>query len=161
MGAIQNPDVVQLCPAFPDREALYFKEIFVSDTFKIPEEKPDKEQIVNVNTSVDLVDVQTIEVELPDGETGEKVFTAGNIYLDVQYSSTRETQTVHFVRYQLPFQTYIVTDCGDLITEGELPDDYVVHVCIEKMLEEQIDERTINFELLLLVWVEDATPPVQ
>ena len=159
MTPVQNPNVVQLCPASPDRVARFFKEITVSDTVKIPEQKPDKEQVANISTEITLEDVQTIEVDLPDSEgiDGNKIFVAGNVYLNVQYVSTKEEQTVHFVRFQLPFQTEILTDCGELIPVDDPifgPDDYVVHVCIEKLEEEQLDERTINFELVLLVWVE-------
>ena len=123
--------VVELCPA-QDRRAKYFTELFVSGTFTIPPQKPDKDQVVNLQHSIDLYDVQTIDVVLP-GETtpaGKKIFVGGNIYLDVQYVSTRVTQTVHFVRFQLPFQTLIHTDCVDLIPNDDtiFPDNYVVHV---------------------------------
>lgn len=164
----QNSAVTQLCPG-PDKPAKYFKEIFVSDTVKIPEQKPDKDQIVNVEKTIEFVDVQTVEITLPlePGQTepgvGNKIFVAGNIYLDVQYVSTRETQTVHFARFQLPFQTIILSDCGNLINPDDTifgPDNsYVVHVCVEKINEEQLDERTINFEVLLLVWVEEVEAP--
>lgn len=150
--------VVELCPG-PDKPALYFTEIFVSDTFKIPPQKPDKDRIANVRKTVTLEDVQTVTIDIDDSGVPdyEKVFVAGNIYLDVQYISTYENQSVHFVRFQLPFQTIILDDCGDPLPYGTLPEDYVVHVCIEKINEEQIDERTILFEVLLLVWLEDAS----
>ena len=155
-----NPNPVQLCPAVPDRIAEFFNQIAVSDTVQIPEEKPDKEQIVNIATSVSMTDVQTVEVELPNDNMevdGKKIFASGDVFLDVQYSSETEEQTVHFVRYQLPFQTIILTDCDNLIPADHPifgPDDYVVHVCVEKLADNQIDERTITFELLLNVWVE-------
>ena len=149
--------VVELCPSAPDRVAKYFTELFVSGTFKIPPQKPDKEEVVNIQHNIDLVDVQTINVTLPDGTTGRKVFVGGNIYLDVQYVSTRATQTVHFVRFQLPFQTILLDDCGNVIPNDDtiFPDNYVVHVCLEKLNEKQLDERTLFFEALLLVWLEE------
>lgn len=155
---MMNPGVVELCPAAPDRVAKYFKEIFVSEIFTIPSQKPSKEQIVNVDRKIELLDVQTVEVDLPDpGVDGNKIFVAGNIYLGVQYSALREDQKVHFVRFQLPFQAIILDDCGNLIdpTDSIFTNGYVVHVCVEKMIPRQIDERTISFELLLLIWVEE------
>lgn len=161
--AVMQSSVVELCPSAPDREAKYFKEIFVSETFKIPEQKPPKEQIVNVDRKVTLEDVQTVTVTLPESQDpdGFKIFAAGNIYLGVQYSALREDQKVHFVRFQLPFQCIILDDCGDLIPIADTiyPDNYVVHVCVEKMLYKQIDERTIVFELLLLIWAEEIPQP--
>jgi len=156
-----NSFVAELCPA-SERPAAYFTEIFVSDVFKIPPQKPDKERIVNVQRSITLDDVQTITVELPDGSEGCKIFAAGNIYLGVQYSADREDQTVHFVRFQLPFQALIHQPCPEVPGLGGLipcdaeifEEGYVVHVCVEKLNTKQIDNRTILVEVLLLVWVE-------
>lgn len=161
--AFMQSNVVELCPAYPDKVAKYFKEFFVSGTFNIPPQKPPKEQIVNVDRKIELVDVQTVPVNLPGAPVpeqpnpGNKIFVAGNIYLGVQYSARREDQKVHFVRFQLPFETIILDDCELLISPRDpiFPHNYVVHVCVEKVLEKQIDERTINFELLLLVWVQE------
>lgn len=154
-----NSTVVELCPSAPDRRAKYFTEIFVSGTFTIPPLKPDKDRVINIQHSIELVDVETIDVILPGQTTpaGKKVFVGGNIYLDIQYVSTRVTQTVHFVRFQLPFQAILLDDCGNLLPNDDtiFPDDYVVHVCVEKINEHQLDERTIFFEALLLVWIEE------
>ncbi|HAU32376.1 MAG: hypothetical protein XD78_1775 [Desulfotomaculum sp. 46_296] len=159
----QQLNVVELCPVAPGKVAKYFTQILVSDTFTIPEQKPDKEQIINVSRDITLADVQTISVDLPDpGVDGNKIFAAGNVYLGVQYSADRPSQTVHYVRFQLPFQAVIVGDCGNLIPSTDTifgPNSYVVHVCVEKMEYQQIDKRIIFFELLLLVWVEEVVAP--
>lgn len=161
--ALDTSSIVELCPKAPDRTAKYFTEIFVSDIVRIPEQKPDKEQIVNLSRTITLEDVQTIQVDLPDpGVDGNKVFVAGNIYIGVQYVALRPEQTVHFARFQLPFQGIILADCGALIPPTDTifgPNSYVVHVCVEKMVEKQIDERTILFEVLLLLWVEEVPAP--
>lgn len=117
MAMAGNSSIVELCPRYPDRTAKYFTEIFVSDTFTIPPQKPDKEQIIKVSRSITLEDVQTVAVDLPSGEgvDGNKIFVAGNIYLGVQYVADRPQQTVHFVRFQMPFQAIILADCGRLI----------------------------------------------
>ncbi|PKM90810.1 MAG: hypothetical protein CVU87_01180 [Firmicutes bacterium HGW-Firmicutes-12] len=161
--AIMQSSVVELCPAYPDKVAKYSTEIFVSETFKIPAQKPPKEQIVNVDRKIELVDVQTVQVTLPgtpvplQPNPGNKVFVAGNIYLGVQYSALREDQKVHFVRFQLPYQTIILNDCELLIDPADtmFTNGYVVHVCVEKEIITQIDERTISAELLLLIWVDE------
>lgn len=160
---IMQSSVVELCPAYPDKVAKYFKEIFVSQTFQIPPQKPPKELIVNVDRKIELVDVQTVQVTLPgppvpdQPNPGNKIFVAGNIYLGIQYSALRDDQKVHFVRFQLPYQTIILDDCGLLIdpTDTIFTNGYVVHVCVEKEIITQIDERTISTELLLLIWVDE------
>ncbi len=156
--------IVELCPQAPDRVAKYFTEIFVADTVKIPEQKPDKEQIINVGRNITLKDVQTIAVNLPDTPDvdGNKIFVAGSIDVGMQYSADRPEQTVHFAGFQLPFQTIILADCGELIPTDDTifgPNSYVVHVCVEKIEYQQIDKRTIFFKLLLLIWVEEVVAP--
>jgi len=157
--AIMQNSVVELCPAFPDKVAKFFKEIFASGTFTIPAQKPPKEEIVNIDVQIELVDVETVPVFLSGNTSttpdGNKIFVAGNIYLGVQYSALRDDQKVHFVRFQLPFETILLSDCGELIDSADLAKGYVVHVCLEKgPLHTQIDPRTINFELLLMIWAE-------
>lgn len=157
--------VVELCPAYPDRVAKYFREIFVSDVAEIPVQKPSAEQIVNVDVKAELVDVQTVTVTLPDDpipyqpNPGNKIFVAGNIYLGIQYSALNPDQKVHFFRAQLPFQTILLNDCGLLIDPNDpiFTNGYVVHVCIEKLVKKEIDDRKMYFELLLLIWVEEIS----
>lgn len=165
--AIMQNSVVQLCPAYPDKVAKFFKEIFASGNFTIPPQKPPKEEIVNIDVQIELVDVQTVPVTLPGDpipdqpNPGNKIFVAGNIYLGVQYSALREDQKVHFVRFQLPFETILLSDCGELIdpTDSIFTNGYVVHVCVEKgPLHTQIDSRNINFEMLLMIWAEEILP---
>ncbi|WBW96633.1 SPOCS domain-containing protein [Oceanirhabdus sp. W0125-5] len=157
-----NSSIVQLCPSAPDRVAKYFTEIFISQTVKIPYQKPNMEDIIKIIPEITIDVCDTIEVELPNGEKGNKIFVVGNVYLKVQYVSTNLNQSVHFVRYQIPFQAIILQPCGDLIdpTDSIFPDNYVVHVCIEKITKKIIDNRTAHFEMLMLVWVEEVDTPI-
>lgn len=157
MSTNLNSSIVQLCPAAPDRIAKYFNEIFVSETVTIPNLKPNMSDIIDVIPEITIEICETIDVTLPNGVTGKKIFVVGNVYLKIHYVSTNPNQSVHFVRYQLPFQTFIVDPCGGLIpaTDTIFPDNYVVHVCIEKLTKKVLDERTAYLELLMLVWVEE------
>lgn len=152
-----NSSIVQLCPSAPDRVAKYFNEIFLSDTLTIPTQKPNMSDIISVNPEITIQICETINVTLPDGTTGKKIFVVGNIFLKIQYVSTNANQSVHFVSYNIPFQTFIIDPCEDLIptTDTIFPDNYVVHVCVEKLTKKVLDERTAFVDLLLLVWVEE------
>ena len=154
-----NSSIVQLCPSAPDRVAKYFNEIFVSDTVIIPVQKPNISDIISVNPEITIEICETINVTLPNGTTGKKIFVVGNIFLKVQYVSTNANQSVHFVSYKIPFQTFILDPCEDLIpaTDTIFPDNYVVHVCIEKLTKKVLDVRTAYFELLMLVWIEEIS----
>ncbi len=152
----ENTGVVEICPA-PGREAFAFTQIFVSDIFEIPVQKPDAEQLVTITHNIDLKDVELIQFTDPDGNAWEKVFVAGNVYKLVQYTADVPEQTVHFVKFQLPFQTILVDDCGNPFPQGTIPENYVVHVCVEKQIVTLIDERHVLVEVLLMVWLEDAS----
>lgn len=161
--------ISELCPAAPDRKAKYFKEIFVSDCFQIPTQKPNAEQIITVSRTFTLEDVETIKVELPPHDpccpclqiVGNKIFITGNVYLGLQYTALVPEQNVHFARFQLPFETFIVQDCGNLIPLDDpiFTNGYVVHICVERMKKELINERTVCVDLLLLVWIEELPQP--
>lgn len=157
MSSNLNSSIVELCPAAPDRVAKYFDEVFVSKVVTIPSQKPNMSDIIDLIPEITIEICETIDVKLPNGTTGKKIFVVGNVYLKVHYVSTNENQSVHFVRYPIPFQTFIVQPCGGLISDSDtiFPNNYVVHVCIEKVTKKVMDARTAFLELLMLVWVEE------
>jgi len=154
---ILGAGVVQFCPN-ADSAAVYFTELIVDGNLTIPEQKPPKSHIVKATTSIELKDVEVIPVTLPGSTTpdGYKILVAGIITLGIQYVSNAPDQKVHFVHYELPFEALVLGDCGDLIPPDDdiLPDNFVPHVCVEKLRLTQIDSRTISKEIVLMVWVE-------
>lgn len=154
-GNLQD-GVVELCPT-TNSPALYFTEIVVDGNLTIPPQKPPKDRIVNVSHKIELKDVQVIEVTLPGATApaGSKIFVAGTITLGIQYIAVGPEQKVHYVHYELPFEALILNDCEGLITD--LPENYVIHVCVEKIRVSQVDPRTLNKEIVLMIWVEEVT----
>lgn len=153
-----NRGVVELCPNSTAR-AKYFTEVIINGNLHIPEQKPPKQHIVKTARLVEITCMDVIDV-IPPGSTtpiGRKIFVAGMVTLGIQYVADTPDQKVHFVHFDVPFSAIIQGDCGALIPVADtiFPDDFVVHVCVEKMRFTQVDNRTISKELVLLVWVEE------
>lgn len=151
----QYQGVVELCPNATSA-AKYFTEIVVNGNLVIPEQKPPKQHIVKATRLVDLRCVDVVDVNQPP-YVGRKIFVAGVITLGIQYVADTPDQKVHFVHFDVPFSAIIQGDCGALIPIDDtiFPDNFVVHVCVEKMRFTQVDSRTISKELVLMVWVEE------
>ncbi|MFA4885547.1 MAG: DUF3794 domain-containing protein [Desulfotomaculaceae bacterium] len=158
-NGVLGDGVVQFCPN-TDSPAVFFTETIIDGNLIIPAQKPPKQHIVKSSTSVALKDVEVIEVTLPDGTTGNKILVAGIITLGIQYAADVPSQKVHFVHYEIPFEVLVLADCGGLIDPANpiFPDNFVPHVCVEKLRLTQIDNRTISKEIVLLVWIEQVTP---
>lgn len=146
----------EMCPNATS-VAKYFTEIIVNGNLIIPPQKPPKEHIVKVTHLVDITDVEVITVTLPNGTVaGNKIVVAGTLKLGIQYVADVPDQKVHFVHYDLPIAAIILTDCGLPINPADpiFPDNFVVHVCVEKIRIEQIDSRTLSKQIVLMIWVE-------
>ena len=149
--------VVELCPS-TQKVAKYYSEIIINGNLVIPPQKPAKEHIVKVTHQIIFKDVEVLTVTLPDGTVaGKKIIVAGIISLSIQYVADVPDQKVHHVRYDLPFTGIILNDCGTLISTNDtiFPNDFIVHICVEKVRLTQIDNRTLNKDIILMLWVEE------
>lgn len=132
----------------------YFTEIIINGNLVIPPQKPPKSHIVKATHLIKIKDVEVIEVILPGSTTpaGYKILVSGIFTLGLQYVADVPDQKVHFVHYDLPFNAILLDDCGGLIPVK--PENFVIHVCVENMRFRQIDNRTINKEILLMIWAQ-------
>lgn len=161
-----NGGVTEFCPS-PENPARYFTQIIVNGNLVIPPHKPPKSHIVKVTHQVALRDVEVLPVILPGSTTpaGYKIVVSGTLTLYIQYVADVPDQKVHVVHYELPFNGIIMRDCAlntsvFLIPPGDtiLPDNFVAHVCVEKLRITQIDSRTLSKEIVLMLWVEQKQP---
>jgi len=150
------------CPS-PENPARYFTEIILNGNLAIPPCKPPIGNVLKVTHQVMLRDVEVLPVVLPGSTVpaGYKIVASGTITLNIQYVADVPEQKVHAVHYELPFNAIIMRDCAlntsvFLIPPGDpiLPDNFVPHVCVEKVRITQIDRRTLSKEIVLMVWVE-------
>ncbi|MBM7556620.1 SPOCS domain-containing protein [Halanaerobacter jeridensis] len=147
------------CPQ-PNDIIAYSTQIILDGQCSIPETKPDKEKIIATHHNIKVKKVETIDSsEVIDGNEirGKKVIVAGIFNLGIEYSAKTPDQRVHFFHCSFPFQAIVFQK-----VEGEerlFPVDfnlenYLVHVCVEDLQVEQIDERTIDRAVVLLIWLQ-------
>ena len=127
-----------------------FKQISLDDYLTIPTQKPDLEQISQIDGDVKILNchvIQTVKAVSKEGQilSGYKLVVHGMLKQVIQYIAD-ETQAVHSAHYDLPFSTFIV-----------LPPDYIVgskievNGIIEDTYYNVVDKRTFFKNTTLLV----------
>jgi hypothetical protein len=128
-----------------------FKQLNIEDTFCLPIEKPNIEQITKVIGEISIKSTKVIRtpkgVSLEGQQlTGWKLVIEGWIKIKLQYVADEPTQTVHAAHAYIPFSTYIV-----------LPDNFImgtpvmVHEYIEDIFTMQMDKRCIFNNITILL----------
>ncbi|WP_053956592.1 DUF3794 domain-containing protein [Inediibacterium massiliense] len=133
----------------PKKEA--FKQISIQEYVKIPDIKPDIEEIIDVCVDVNIVHtniVKTSKGRSYEGQilTGYKLLVVGFLEQHIEYIADQPNQSVHGAHFNIPFGTYII-----------LPKNYcklfpvVVHPIVEDIFYQKIDKRNIFKNITLLV----------
>lgn len=152
-----NNGVIETCPT-ATHVARYYTQLVLNGNLVIPPQKPPKTHIIKSTYDIKIRDVEVLTVTLPNGVVaGNKIVVSGTITLYIQYIADVPEQKVHVVHYDLPFNALVMDDCGKPINPADpiFPDNFVVHVCVEKTHFTQIDNRTISKQIVLMVWVEE------
>lgn len=131
-----------------------FKQLFVDDTFCLPDAKPDIEQIVKVSGELEIRSKKVVKT--PKGTslegqllTGWKLVIEGFVKLKIQYVADEPDQPVHGAHVNIPFSTYIV-----------LPEDFIqgtpvsVIGYIEDIFSQQVSRRCIFNNITILLTAE-------
>ncbi len=150
----------ECCPNHHGKVAHY-TQILLDGCCTIPEAKPDMEKITSITHDIDFkkaITVESQEVECGSQvHEGKKVLVAGIFTLGIAYISTSDDQKVHYFESKLPFLAIILwhRDCRGQLFPAEFSlAKYQVHVCIEDKEVCQVDQRTIETEIVLMVWLE-------
>lgn len=120
-----------------------FKQLSVDETVKIPPQKPDAEQIIQVLVDIDIINtrvIRTIKGTSVGGQnlTGYKLVIEGKLNQKVEYVADLCDQSVHAAHFRVPFSTFIV-----------LPEDFdedstiEVEPFIEDIYYKLVDKRTV------------------
>lgn len=139
--------------SYPTKNKKNFNQVNIEETFCIPRQKPDMEQINKVWAKGVIVNYEIVRTPVGismEGQsvTGFKLLICGDIKFKVEYVSSEEMQSVHTVHTDFPFCAYVV-----------LPKEFNANACIkpniiiEDILSEKIDNRCIytNITMMLLV----------
>lgn len=142
--------VFERCPASVDVVA-YGHQIILNGMLDIPFTKPPIEQMFNAIHEIDINKCTVITVRKPPGK---KVLIAGKIMIGIEYIAAVHDQKFHFVHWDLPFQVLIKNQDGSPLSPDFDLSRYNVYVCVEHEDFHQISERTIVYDIVLLIWLE-------
>lgn len=173
-------DVIGLCIPANTTEVIkatpYWKQMHISESLQIPEEKPDIEQINSVDVSVSILRKQVIltprsyndsgitPVPQPNLEgrllSGRKLIIEGQLCQKVVYTALESTQPVHSAHFYVPFSSFIVVPKditftgpnGETIVEDSYNVNFDVNYCIEDVTACVIDERSILKQVTLMLY---------
>lgn len=134
-------------------------QFFVPKILDIPEQKPDMEGIVSVNSSVKIISQRVINTpvvsgytrpdgtvvpgeDIPNGEctrlTGKKLIIEGVILQKIIYTAAVPDQALHSAAYTIPFSVFIIADKDVPLTQ-----DYALHPYLEDVYVCRLSERSV------------------
>ncbi|HSQ87530.1 DUF3794 domain-containing protein, partial [Romboutsia sp.] len=133
-------------------EVRIFKQLSVDTNVKIPPQKPEAEDIIEITACVDITYtylIKTPVVTSYEGQelTGWKLIVEGIIRQKVVYIANEPTQSVHAAEFEIPFSTFVILPkdykpCSDVRVTGYIEDDFA------KLLS---DRRTIFKNITLMI----------
>jgi len=136
--------------AFPHGSRA-FKQLQLQDVMRIPQKKPDIEQITSISVNVEITKtniITTASGQSYEGRvlTGKKLVIEGKINQKLEYVADLVEQSVHASHFFMPFGSYIVLgkdiDCySEFDVTGYIEDVYI----------KQLDKRSIFKNVLLLL----------
>ena len=134
-------------------------QFFVPKILDIPEQKPDMEGIVSVNSSIKIISQRVVNTpvvkgytrpdgtvvpgeDIPNGEcthlTGKKLIIEGVILQKIIYTAAVPDQALHSATYTIPFSVFIIADKDVPLTQ-----DYVLHPYLEDVYVCRLSERSV------------------
>ncbi|MCT4605598.1 MAG: DUF3794 domain-containing protein [Marinisporobacter sp.] len=137
-------------------------QIFIPEVLCIPKQKPDVEQILTLNSCIDIISqrvVKTPEVEssgvlVPNYEgtfsTGRKLIIEGILRQKIIYTADVDEQSVHSAHFDVPFSAFIV-----LPQDAPLFTKYKIEPCIEDIFICRVSKRQIFKNVTIFI---KATP---
>lgn len=128
-----------------------FKQFIIQKNLVLPEDKPDIEQILQVNTSVIITSKRVIRTPIATSLeeqrlTGWKLVIEGQLKLRIKYVADISTQNVHGAHFNAPFSTFI-------IMPPDFEEDMPVNVesYVEAVYAQPLGKRKIFYNATLLL----------
>lgn len=129
-----------------------FKQLSREEYVKIPCQKPDAEEILNVLVDIDIINTKVIKtpsIKSLEGQnlTGFKLIIEGILNQKVEYIADDKEQSVHAAHFKVPFSTFIVLP--ETFQEGTVVE---VDSKIEDIYFNLVDKRTVfkNITFILI-----------
>lgn len=165
-GQCDNINYVGIAPAGTLSSVLQCRpssdqwvQFFVPKILDIPEQKPDIEGIVTINSCVEIISQRVINTPVvtgytkPDGTivpgssipnsegtylTGKKLIVEGVLHQKVIYTALVDDQSLHSADFTIPFSTFIIVDANEPLSQK-----FVLYPCLEDVFACRMSERSI------------------
>lgn len=163
----QGVEGIGISPSFPElcqKSDAYFTEVAIPETVRIPDIKPEMEELLSVMVDAKIVSLRIINTPIGKSQegqvlTGKKLSIELELRQKVKYIANEPTQSVHAAHFEKKVSSlWIVvpkTVCVDgkeipietLLLQGKLN----VKPYIEDIYGEQLDRRTIFKNITVLI----------
>ena len=163
-------DVIGLCVPANTTQAIrntpYWKQMHITETLQVPEQKPDIEVINSVEVWVDILRKQVIKTPrsytaggepLPNLEgkllSGRKLIIEGQLCQKVVYTALEPSQPVHSAHfYVVPEEVTFPIAGGESVTEDSYNVNFDVNCCVEDVAVCALDKRSILKQVTLMLY---------
>lgn len=173
-------DVIGLCVPGNTTEVIrkypYWKQMHISESLQIPEQKPDVEQINSVDVSVSIMRAQVIKTPRSYDDTtatavvqpnlegrllsGRKLIIEGQLCQKVVYTALMADQPLHSAHFYVPFSCFIVVpetitftnEDGTVTIEDSFDISFDVNTCVEDVTACVLDKRSILKQVTLMLY---------
>lgn len=160
-GVTDPSDVTAVIKSTP-----YWKQMYIPEKVRVPEEKPDIESINAVNVSVEILRKDVIitpQSTIPNLEgkslSGRKLIVEGVLTQVINYTALEPTQPVHTFHAYVPFSSFIVVpneiDFGTITTPNKVDSLFInfeVNACIEDISVSLYNTREVLKQVTLLLY---------
>jgi hypothetical protein len=141
---------VGIATSFPTLGATpMFSQVSISEIVKIPEQKPDMEQLVSIVESIDILSTKVVNTGVGTSQegqilTGKKLIVEVLVKQKVTYVADEPTQSVHAAHFEKPYSIFVVVPADLIATVDELflQEKLVVKPYIEDICGIMVDKRT-------------------
>lgn len=140
----------ELCPKNRN-DVIYFTQITDTGELIVPIQKPDVDSVFDVIHQIEVTESKEILIINP---VGKKVLVTGRLMVGVEYISKTITQKIHFAHWDLNFKALVMGENDILLPLDFDLNNYVVHVCVEDLKVTKIDDRTMKYSYVLLIWLQ-------
>ncbi|WMJ80619.1 CARDB domain-containing protein [Clostridium sp. MB40-C1] len=128
-----------------------FKQLSREEYVKIPVQKPDIEEILNIVVDIEITNTKVIKTPIItslEGQnlTGFKLIVEGVLNQKVEYIACDEKQSVHAAHFRVPFSTFII-----------LPESYVegtnieIEAIVEDIYSKLVNKRTVFKNITFMI----------
>ncbi|MDD3187823.1 MAG: DUF3794 domain-containing protein [Bacilli bacterium] len=138
-------------------------EIFIPEILNVPCYKPPVEEIISVNSKVEIFCQKVIKTPIRTSTnsnnegftlTGMKLVIEGMLRQKITYVAKNESQSVHVVHFDVPISTFIVLDSE---STDKLTDKFNVTPCIEDIFICTLNDKQIFKNTTLFFKAEKIT----